>query len=77
MYQTKHMIGKLSGTIRRFAFFLAVFMLFCCVLSLFNYSSAYASGGTSGDHELQNGSFEEGQTWTGGYSQPNQRDVPG
>ena len=27
-------------------------------------------------NKLQNGSFEEGQTWTGSYKQPNQKDVP-
>ena len=31
---------------------------------------------TAGDRKLQNGSFEEGPTFTGNYSQPDQKDVP-
>lgn len=76
MYKSKHIIGKRKGPIRRFALFLAAFMLFCGVLSLFNYSSPRVSADTSSERKLQNGSFEEGQTWTGSYKQLDQSAVP-
>lgn len=37
---------------------------------------AAEESGTTDNRKLQNGSFEESQTWTGNYSQPDQSDVP-
>lgn len=39
-------------------------------------NSSSSSSSTSATNNLQNGSFEEGQTWTNAYSQPNQSAVP-
>ncbi|MGN0470147.1 MAG: SpaA isopeptide-forming pilin-related protein [Acutalibacteraceae bacterium] len=75
MYKSKHNIGKRNGTIRMIALFLTAFMLFCGVL--FNYSIINVFADTSSDNNnLKNGSFEDGQTWTSNYKQPNQKDVP-
>ena len=82
MYKSKQNIGKRNGTICRFAIFLVVFTLFCSVFSLFNYSPVHVSAETTDNtttddiRNLQNGSFEEGQTWTDKYKQPLQKDVP-
>lgn len=81
MYKSKY-IEKRNYTIRRFAFFFAVLMLFCSVFSLFNYPfsnisvDAEDSTTSTDDRRLKNGSFEEGQTWTSTYSQPDQSAVP-
>lgn len=40
------------------------------------YAGVEGSGTTTDNRKLQNGSFEEGQTFTGDYSQPSQSDVP-
>ncbi|MDD6490046.1 MAG: SpaA isopeptide-forming pilin-related protein [Clostridia bacterium] len=75
MYKSKHNI-----TIRWVAIFLTAFMIFCSVFSLFNYPPArvYAEDTpTLSTNQLQNGSFEEGQTWTSpNYKQPLQSEVP-
>ena len=39
-------------------------------------SAAASFVNAADDRKLQNGSFEEGQTWTGSYSQPDQSAVP-
>ena len=50
----------------------ALLLGFCLVLNL---STGFASAeGT--DNKLKNGSFEEGQTFTKAYDQPDQKDVP-
>ena len=41
------------------------------------YAEDNSTGNTTPDvRKLQNGSFEEGKTWSGDYSQPDQKDVP-
>ena len=78
MYKSKHIIGKRNGKIHRFALFFIVFMLLCGVLLLFHFTPFHVSAGEeSSDKKLQNGSFEEGQTWTVPYQQPDQSQVPG
>ena len=78
MYKSKHIIGKRNGKIHRFALFFTVFMLLCGVLLLFHFTPFHVSAGEeSSDKKLQNGSFEEGQTWTVPYQQPDQSQVPG
>lgn len=77
MYKSKHIIGKRNGKIHRFALFFTVLMLLCGVLSLFHFTLSHVSADEdSSVNKLQNGSFEEGQTFTGNYSQPDQNDVP-
>lgn len=77
MYKSKHIIGKRNGKIHRFALFFTVLMLLCGVLSLFNFTLSHVSADEdSSVNKLQNGSFEEGQTFTGNYSQPDQSNVP-
>lgn len=80
MCKSKSNAGKRSGISRRFALFLAAVMVFCFILLLTNYPFSLASAETSesesGNNNLQNGSFEEGQTWTDKYKQPDQSAVP-
>lgn len=77
MYKSKHIIGKRNGKIHRFALFFTVLMLLCGVLSLFHFTLSHVSADeNSSVNKLQNGSFEEGQTFTGNYSQPDQSNVP-
>ena len=49
-----------------------------CIIAVACAGSAYAATdeGTSDSRKLLNGSFEEGQTFTGNYSQPDQSAVP-
>ena len=78
MYKSKHIIGKRNGKIHRFALFFTVLMLLCGVLLLFPFTPSHVSADKdSSVKKLQNGSFEEGQTWTGTYQQPDQSQVPG
>ena len=77
MYKSKYIIGKRNGKIRLFALFFAVLMLLCGVLSLFHFTTSHVSADeNSRVNKLQNGSFEKGPTFAGGYSQPDQKDVP-
>ena len=77
MYKSKHIIGKRNGKIHRFALFFTVLMLLCGVLLLFSFAPSHVSADKdSSVNKLQNGSFEKGQTWTGTYQQPDQKDVP-
>ena len=48
---------------------------FCMILTL-SGMAAYAAADSTDNRKLQNGSFEEGQTFTGAYSQPDQSAVP-
>lgn len=76
MYKSKHITEKRSGTIRRFVLLIAAFMLFCGIFSVFNYPPPHVSANEE-VRRLQNGSFEDGQTWTSpNYKQPDQKDVP-
>lgn len=77
MYKSKHIIGKRNGKIHRFALFFTVLMLLCGVLSLFHFTLSHVSADEdSSVNKLQNGSFEDGPTFSGQYSQPDQNDVP-
>ena len=78
MYKSKHIIGKRNGKIHRFALFFTVFMLLCGVLLLFHFTPFHVSAGEeSSVKKLQNGSFEDGPTFSGtNYSQPDQSQVP-
>ena len=57
-------------------------LLGLCLIAGVGVGLAYADGNatstttTTDNRKLQNGSFEEGQTWTGSYSQLNQSAVP-
>ena len=56
-------------------------LLGLCLIAGVGVGLAYAEdsatqGDTSDNRKLQNGSFEEGQTFTNDYSQPNQSAVP-
>ena len=53
-------------------------MAMLCIIAVACAGIAYAvtDEGTSDSRKLLNGSFEEGQTFTGNYSQPNQSAVP-
>ena len=56
-------------------------LLGLCLVAGVGVGLAYAadnamSNATTNDRKLQNGSFEEGPTFTGNYSQPDQKDVP-
>lgn len=77
MYKSKHIIGKRNGKIHRFALFFTVLMLLCGVLSLFHFTPSHVSADEDSNvNKLQNGSFEDGPTFTGNYSQPDQSAVP-
>ena len=78
MYKSKYIIGKRNGKIRLFALFFAVLMLLCGVLSLFHFTTSHVSADeNSRVNKLQNGSFEDGPTFSGtNYSQPDQSQVP-
>ena len=77
MYKSKHIIGKRNGKIHRFALFFTVLMLLCGVLLLFHFTPFHVSAGEdSSVNKLQNGSFEDGPTFPGNYSQPDQSQVP-
>ena len=51
-------------------------LLGLCLALGVNVGSAYAVDDSTDNRKLQNGSFEEGQTWTNSYSQPAQSAVP-
>ena len=57
---------------------LCAVMAMLCIIAVACAGIAYAvtDEGTSDSRKLLNGSFEEGQTFTGNYSQPNQSAVP-
>ena len=78
MYKSKYIVRKCNGTTHRFVFFFMALMLFCSVLSLFNYFPPPVSADTdsSTERKLQNGSFEDGQTWTGSYKTQSQNNIP-
>ena len=77
MYKSKHIIVKRNGKIHRFALFFTVLMLLCGVLLLFSFTPSHVSADKdSSVNKLQNGSFEDGPTFSGNYSQPDQKDVP-
>ena len=54
----------------------AVLLSLCLLVTMLLPLTAAAAEGTSDDRKLQNGSFEEGQTFTKDYSQPDQSAVP-
>lgn len=47
-----------------------------CLILTVSGMAAYAAADSTDNRKLQNGSFEEGQTFTGAYSQMNQNAVP-
>ena len=51
-------------------------LLGLCMIAGVGVGLAYAADGSTDNRKLQNGSFEEGQTFTNDYSQPNQSAVP-
>lgn len=51
-------------------------LLGLCLVAGVGVGLAYAADGSTDNRKLQNGSFEEGQTFTNDYSQPNQSAVP-
>ena len=52
------------------------FLVGLCLILTVSGIAAYAANDSSDNRKLQNGSFEEGQTFTGAYSQMNQSAVP-
>lgn len=51
-------------------------LLGLCLIAGVGVGLAYAADGSTDNRKLQNGSFEEGQTFTNDYSQPKQSAVP-
>ena len=51
-------------------------LLGLCLVMGVGIGIVWAADDTSDNRKLQNGSFEEGQTWSGDYLQPVQKDVP-
>ncbi len=77
MKYTKRFLPNLwgKGGLKR----LCSVVLMICLLAANCSNIAYAAEEgetTNSTKKLLNGSFEEGQTWTGSYQQPNQNDVP-
>ena len=54
----------------------AVLLSLCLLVTMLLPLTAAAAEGTSNNRKLQNGSFEEGPTFTGNYLQPDQSAVP-
>ena len=54
----------------------AVLLSLCLLMTMLLPLTAAAADDTPDNRKLQNGSFEEGQTWTNDYSQPDQSAVP-
>ncbi len=52
------------------------FLVGLCLLLTVSGMAVYAADNSSDNRKLQNGSFEEGQTFTNAYSQPDQSAVP-
>lgn len=52
------------------------FLVGLCLILTVSGMAVYAAETSTDNRKLQNGSFEEGQTWTSTYSQPDQKDVP-
>lgn len=52
------------------------FLVGLCLILTVSGMAVYAADNSSDNRKLQNGSFEEGQTWTSTYSQPDQSAVP-
>lgn len=81
MYKLKSIKRKHIGILRRLALFIAMIMLFTSIFPLFNIpppniNATAAENSGAEVNRLQNGSFEEGQTWTGSYKQTSQDNVP-
>ncbi|MCI5511092.1 MAG: hypothetical protein MR436_11870 [Eubacterium sp.] len=51
-------------------------LLGLCLIAGVGVGLAYAGDDTSENRKLQNGSFEDGPTFSGNYSQPDQKEVP-
>ena len=68
----------MSGKKKMFVSLCGILLGLCLAVGM-SAGVVYAEGtGSSTDNrKLQNGSFEEGQTFTGTYSQPDQSAVPG
>ena len=58
------------------AVLLSLCLLVTMLLPLTAAAAEESSDTTNNNRKLQNGSFEEGQTWSGTYSQPDQSNVP-
>ena len=52
------------------------FLVGLCLILTVSGMAVYAAETSTDNRKLQNGSFEEGQTFTGAYSQPDQSAVP-
>ncbi len=77
MYKSKHITGKRSSKISRLILLLTAIILFFGIFSVLNFPPPHVSAETENViRSLENGSFEEGQTWTDKYKQPVQSDVP-
>ena len=68
---------KLSSRIRDILLVICLMISACIgVVHVAEWVAAEESTNATGNRKLQNGSFEEGQTFEGNYSQPDQKDVP-
>lgn len=67
---------KCINTARFLCLFLAAILFFGGMLSGFFFLKASGEESTAEVRNLLNGSFEEGQTWTSAYLQPDQSKVP-
>ena len=67
---------KYRNSTRSLCLFLAMLLLFSGMFSGFFFLKASGEESTAEVRNLLNGSFEEDQTWTNAYSQPDQSKVP-
>lgn len=68
--------GKWNCFFRVILALLLVTGMFTGTLTALGWERVYAADGNTNNRKLQNGSFEEKQTFTGTYLQPDQKDVP-
>lgn len=80
MYKIKGITKKIGGAMRRVLLLIMALTIICTAVSLFSFPvrQVYAveTDTTTETRKLQNGSFEDGPTFTGNYSQPDQKNVP-
>ena len=73
------MAGKENKEIKRFSASVPGLLLKICLIvgaSVGLVLAADSGSSSAGESHLKNGSFEEGQTWTGSYQSPDQGNVP-
>lgn len=83
MFNNKQTLPNGKKRTRRLALLLSALMLLSGASALLYYPNTVSAdtasaeaNAASDENKLKNGSFEEGQTWTNSYRQPNQSEVP-